>query len=156
VPAGTGSQVSGPARPYQGREAGVVTRAVAGVVDGIVVALVLLLLYGGLAGFLFVLNPRSFTFPDTDLIFGLLFFLGTAVVYLGLSWWLNGRSYGDAVMGLRVVSGRGGRLSLWGSLLRAWLCCVFPVGLLWAVVSRRNRSVQDVLLRTRVVYDWSR
>jgi uncharacterized RDD family membrane protein YckC len=126
------------------------------VVDGVVVALVLLLLYGGVAGFLFVLSPRSFTFPDSSLIFSVVFFLGTAVVYLGLSWWLNGRSYGDAVMGLRVTSGRGERLGLWTSLLRALLCCAFPVGLFWAAVSARNRSVQDVLLRTTVIYDWSR
>jgi hypothetical protein len=32
----------------------------------------------------------------------------------------------------------------------------FPVGLFWIVVSRDNRSVQDLLLRSAVVYDWSR
>jgi uncharacterized RDD family membrane protein YckC len=128
----------------------------AGAVDGLVVALVLLLMYGGLAGLLFVLDPRGFAFPDTDLIFGVLVFLGTATVYLTLSWWLNGRTYGDAVLGLRVVGARGGPLPLVTALVRAFLCCMFPVGLLWAVVSPRQRSVQDVICRTTVVYDWSR
>ena len=37
----------------------------------------------------------------------------------------------------------------------AILCVVFPIGLLWCVVSEENRSVQDLLLRTSVIYDWS-
>jgi hypothetical protein len=36
---------------------------------------------------------------------------------------------------------------------RAFFCTVFPLGLLWVLVSQRNHSVQDVLLRTAVVYD---
>jgi hypothetical protein len=35
------------------------------------------------------------------------------------------------------------------------LCVLFPILLFWVVLSRENRSVQDVLLRTSVVYDWS-
>jgi hypothetical protein len=35
------------------------------------------------------------------------------------------------------------------------LCVVFPIGLLWVAVSQDNRSAQDILLRTTVVYDWS-
>jgi hypothetical protein len=31
---------------------------------------------------------------------------------------------------------------------------VFPIGLLWTAVSRENRSLADLLLRTSVVYDW--
>jgi hypothetical protein len=33
------------------------------------------------------------------------------------------------------------------------LCTLFPIGLVWVLVSGENRSVQDVLLRTSVVYD---
>ena len=43
-----------------------------------------------------------------------------------------------------------------GALLRAVLCVLFPIGLFWIVLSSENRSVQDVLLRSSVVYDWSR
>jgi uncharacterized RDD family membrane protein YckC len=57
-------------------------------------------------------------------------------------------------MGLRVVGREGENLRLVGALLRALCCSVFPVGLLWAAVNQENRSVQDVLLRTSVVYDW--
>ena len=40
------------------------------------------------------------------------------------------------------------------ALARAMFCAVFPLGLLWTAVSRENRSVADLLLRTSVVYDW--
>jgi hypothetical protein len=33
------------------------------------------------------------------------------------------------------------------------LCTLFPIGLLWVLVSRGNRSVQDLMLRTSVVYE---
>jgi hypothetical protein len=33
---------------------------------------------------------------------------------------------------------------------------VFPAGLLWCAVNARNRSLQDIVMRTSVVYDWSR
>jgi hypothetical protein len=35
------------------------------------------------------------------------------------------------------------------------LCVMFPLGLLWAVFSRRRRSLQDILVRSAVVYDWA-
>jgi hypothetical protein len=30
----------------------------------------------------------------------------------------------------------------------------FPIGILWVAMSHENRSVQDVVLRTSVIYDW--
>ena len=39
---------------------------------------------------------------------------------------------------------------------RAVAYVVFPVGLLWTAVSPTRRSVQDVLVRSVVVYDWRR
>jgi hypothetical protein len=39
--------------------------------------------------------------------------------------------------------------------VRAVLCVGFPIGLFWAVVSVTGRSLQDTVLRTRVVYDWA-
>lgn len=142
------------ARPYQGRRAGPVTRASAAVIDGIVVIGTLLIGYVGYAGLLFVFSPRDFSFPDVDLVSGTVTAHVIMVVYLSLSWWVSGRSYGSLVMGLRVVSHRGVRMTLLGALVRAAFCVIFPVGLLWVAVSRENRSVQDLVLRTSVVYDW--
>lgn len=142
------------ARPYQGQRAGVVTRLVAAVIDGVVVCLTLVVGYAAVAGFRFLLDPRGFEFPDSGLIFSLVAGFVVLVVYLSLSWWMGGRTYGSLVMGLRVVSHRGTPPRLSGALLRAVFCALFPIGLLWVAASRENRSVQDLLLRTSVVYDW--
>jgi uncharacterized RDD family membrane protein YckC len=75
-------------------------------------------------------------------------------VYLTLSWVTTGRTYGDHLLGLRVVNARNQRLRLAGAALRAAFCMFFPIGLLYAAVSRTNRSLQDIVLRTSVIYDW--
>jgi uncharacterized RDD family membrane protein YckC len=57
-------------------------------------------------------------------------------------------------MGVRVVSRKGERIGWGGAAVRSAFCAVFPFGLLWVIVSGANRSVQDVVLRTSVIYDW--
>ena len=75
-------------------------------------------------------------------------------LYLAVSWMGNGRTYGDHVMGLRVVNRQGRRLHPLAALARAALYVIFPIGLLWVLVSGQNRSLQDLVLRTSVIYDW--
>jgi uncharacterized RDD family membrane protein YckC len=142
------------ARPYQGHRAGLVTRLVAATIDALVVGAVLLLGYAGFAALLFLIDPRTFSFPEAGLFFSLTAALSVLVVYLTVSWWITGRTYGCHLMGLRVVGHNGGNLRLLGALVRAWFCALFPIGLLWAAVNRENRSVQDIVLRTSVLYDW--
>jgi len=142
------------ARPYQGQRAGLVTRAVAAAIDWLLVVLALLLGYVGIAIVLFLVDPRSFTFPDLKLVWSLTTAFVVLVLYLTVAWWMTGRSYGCHVMGLRVVGLRGRKPRFVGALLRAAFCAVFPIGLLWVAVSHENRSVQDVVLRTSVIYDW--
>lgn len=142
------------ARPYQGQRAGLVTRFVAAVIDGVVVGLVLLVGYAGLVAFMFMLDPRNFTFPDFKLVLSLASAFLVLVVYFTVSWRISGRTYGCLVMGLRVVGFRGRNMSLMAALVRALFCVFFPIGLLWVAASPDNRSVQDVLLRTSVIYDW--
>ena len=142
------------ARPYQEKRAGLVSRGIAAVIDAVIVALLLCLGYVGLVGLRFLISPRDFSFPDTRLILSLAAAATVCVTYLTVCWWLGGRTYGDLVMGLRVVNFRNEGMRLAGAFSRALLCTLFPIGLLWAAVSRENRSVQDLVLRTSVIYDW--
>jgi uncharacterized RDD family membrane protein YckC len=64
--------------------------------------------------------------------------------------------HGDYLLGIRVVDRRGRRTSFLLALLRAVLCVLFPIGILYVAVSSANRSLQDLVVRTHVVYDWSR
>jgi uncharacterized RDD family membrane protein YckC len=79
-----------------------------------------------------------------------------AVGYLTLGWSTSGRTVGALVMGLRVLNRSGDSMRPVSALLRALFCVAFPLGLLWILVSAGNRSLQDLVLRTSVVYDWHR
>jgi uncharacterized RDD family membrane protein YckC len=144
------------ARVLQGRRAGLITRVLANTVDFCVVAVIIAAGYAAVTAFRFLWNSRTFTFPAPG--FGVLLAAGGVVMtlYLTACWTAIGRTYGDHLLGLRVVDRRGRRLRPVLALLRAVLYVVFPIGLFWIVLSRDSRSLQDVLLRTSVVYDWSR
>jgi uncharacterized RDD family membrane protein YckC len=142
------------ARPVQGRRAGIASRLLTVGIDVLVVVVLMVAAYGVWAGVLFVLRGRSFTFPTVEL--GVAITTGTVifVIYCAIGWSSAGRTYGAQVLGLRVVDKRTARLRPMTSLLRAVLCVVFPVGLAWCAIDAKNRSVQDLLLGTSVVYDW--
>ncbi len=153
----TGPEISAipkEARAYQGQAAGVVSRVVANTIDALVVGAIVGVIYLGFVSVTFLLDPLNFAWPDGHLLASLTATLGMAVFYLFMCWWLLGRTYGDHVMGLRVVGRRGRRLGPLRSLMRAGFCVFFPIGLFWCVISPERRSVQDVVLWTRVVYDW--
>jgi uncharacterized RDD family membrane protein YckC len=139
---------------FQGRPAGIVSRVLACGIDVLVVVGLLVLAWGATAAFLFLLRPASFTMPSPS--WGLVVVAGglVSVVYLTVSWATSGRSYGDQVLGLRVTSTAAGRLGWIRSAARAAAYVAFPLGLVWVVLDPLNRSVQDLAVRSRVVYDW--
>ena len=140
-------------RALQGRRAGVVSRAFADLVDLFVVVIFALLLLVMIAAVraLFV-GELSFELPTLAARAPL--FLALLVAYLTYGWGLNGRTLGKLVLGLRVVGRAGEDISFARGLGRAVFYVVLPVGFLWAVLSSKNASVQDLALRTAVVYDW--
>jgi RDD family len=76
------------------------------------------------------------------------------VLYLWLSWWLLGRSYGKHVMGIRVAGRRGRKLGPVRALARAAFCVFFPIGFFWCAISPRRHSIQDIAVYSAVTYDW--
>jgi uncharacterized RDD family membrane protein YckC len=117
------------------------------------VLLVLALGYAGWAGFRFLLAPTSYRMlaPEFEWI---VVAVGIGLtLYWTATWAGPGRTHGDQFMGLRVVGRGGARLHLLHAGARAVLCVLFLPGLFWVLVSRRNLSVQDIVLRTTVVYD---
>jgi len=141
------------ARHLQGRRAGLVSRLVANLYDLGVVLLVLVATYVGWCAILLLWHRRRFTFPTPS--FAQAFLVGCLIqiLYFTITWATSGRTYGDRFMGLRVV-GPLGRVRAGVAFVRAVFCCLVPIGLLWAGVSRQNRSVQDLVLRTSVLYEW--
>ena len=143
------------ARRFQGQRAGIVTRTAANVVDFSVVVGVVAFGYASWCAVAFLINPTRFAFPTPSFL-ALLVCSGIVLfTYFTVSWGTTGRTYGNHLLGLRVVNFRGERLRWAGAVVRAGFCVVLPIGLYWAIVSPTNRSVQDTVLRTSVIYDWS-
>lgn len=152
---GSVSPVPKEARPYQGECAGVVTRMVASIIDALVVVVVLVAGVVGVNGLSYMLDPRGFEFTSAAPLTSLTAALVVTVGYLAVAWATSGRSYGGHVMGLRVVDRSDHRLlGPARALLRAVLCALFPIGILWCV-GPAHRSVQDIATGSSVVYDWA-
>ncbi len=142
------------ARAFQGQRAGIVTRVVAAAIDAALVALVLLGAYLGLTGMLFLLDPRHFSFPDAQLFRSLVVAAIVLGLYLTVAWAVSGRTYGNVLMGLRVIGVHGDDVGWVRCALRAGFYVVFPIGLFWVVLDPRQRSIQDRVVSTAVIYDW--
>jgi uncharacterized RDD family membrane protein YckC len=135
------------------RPAGTVTRLLAAALDMLVVLLLLGAGFVGVAALGFLVSPLSFRWPTPSPSLSGLVGLLLAVGYLTVGWAISGRTCGAAVLGLRVLSNGRVRLGWARAFLRALLYVIFPVGLLWSAVSRERRSMQDVVVRSIVVYD---
>ena len=142
------------ARGFQGLRAGVVSRSLAGGIDYLVVIGATLGTYVGVVVLLFLLDPRDFYAPTWK--FGEFLILGFVYMVLSLTatFATSGRTLGGRVMGLRVVGRKGSKMRWIPAALRSGFCTAFPVGLFWCAVSRQNRSVQDIVLRTSVIHEW--
>jgi uncharacterized RDD family membrane protein YckC len=142
------------ARSFQGHRAGVVSRTIAATIDLAVVVAILVSFYVAWAAVKFLHNPHNFSLPAPSYAAILLVGFWVSVLYLTVVWTATGRSYGNHLMGLRVLNFQGRKPFVPGAFLRALFCVFFPIGLFWVAISRANRSVQDVVLRTSVIYDW--
>ena len=144
-----------PARDVQGDPAGIVSRVFAAIVDLVVVAVLLGSIVGLLVLMRYLFGSQEALPSSVDSRLSGIGGTALLIAYLGTSWSLNGRTVGQHVFGLRIVdrAGRGVRPAR--AFVRALLCCVFPIGLAWCVLSRDRRSVQDLVAGTAVVYDWS-
>jgi uncharacterized RDD family membrane protein YckC len=127
----------------------------AAIVDVLVVAALEVALYLGVAAFVFAIHPGRFHWPSWlgwSLPFG---WIVMVVPYLTFCWATTGRTVGNSLLGLRVVNHAGRRMGVPLAAARALACAIFPIFLLWVAISSSNRSIQDVVFRTSVVYDWS-
>jgi uncharacterized RDD family membrane protein YckC len=142
------------AESFQGKRAGVVSRLAASMIDASVLLVVLTGCYLAIAAVKFLWSPRHFHFPAPPPTVLVIVAEVAVAAYLCACWMITGRTYGDRVLALRVVNRHGLPLTLIVAAVRAVLCVLVPIGLLWSVVDRQNRSLQDLVLRTSVIYDW--
>lgn len=148
------------ARAIQGERAGFVSRLIAAGLDVTLVFLAVMATNAAIWMASFLFDPVSSTpaFGSGDRVpdIGWLIIYGYVLnwLYWTVCWATSGRTLGNIVMGLRVVNFRGNRMTWGGAAIRSLFCTTFPIGLFWSIISGANRSVQDVVMRTSVIYDW--
>lgn len=150
------STVPADVRVAQGATAGLVSRVVADAIDVVVVVAGILVGYLGVGASLFLLRPRLFRWPAPSTVDLAAWATAAFVVYLVVGWGIIGRTIGKQVMGLRIVGTDRPELTVRRATVRAVLCVIFPFGLLWCVFDAEGRSLQDLVVKTTVIYDWHR
>ena len=153
-----------PEESLLGHYAGFVSRLLALIIDVGLIVIVLALGSSLLTTAVDVLGLQEWfdSFVSSTGFFTGLFAIvnGLVVVigYLVLFWMLTGQTLGMMLMGLRVVSRTGGRVTLWRAILRIvgyfLLPGIFFIGFIWILADDKREAWHDKLARTYVVYAW--
>ncbi len=141
-------------KEFQAHRAGFASRLIAAVIDLCILALFGFLVLGFVALIRFLLSSRPFEIPHIPGWANSIWAVGVYTIYFTYEWATTGRTLGNQLAGLRVVTPTGRLLPAWRAVVRSLLYLVFPAGLLWVLVSVRNASVQDHLVGSAVIYDW--
>jgi uncharacterized RDD family membrane protein YckC len=83
----------------------------------------------------------------------------TFLLYCAATWRVLGRTFGQALFGLRVVRTDGGVLKTPACVLRAacfLLSAIMLVGFIWIIFDSRRQGFHDKIARSVVIYDWPR
>jgi len=155
----------------QGQYAGFVSRAIAFVVDLVIISIVIFLVtavielildFFGLGG----LTVEVGQVQDlTDLVVDLAITLAAVGVnfcfmvgYTLFFWVLVGQTPGKALLGIRLVRFDGQRMTLKRSLVRflAYWVSALPLGLgfLWVLIDNKRQGWHDKIVNTCVIYAW--
>jgi uncharacterized RDD family membrane protein YckC len=131
--------------------AGVVSRAVAYVVDALIISIVSAGTATGMSLIASILGSDAHELAKTLMTVYLAVLPAVFALYCAVFWGLTGRTPGMALAGVRVVTMSRGRVRWIAALARGFLLAYFPLGALWMLVDRRHRAIHDLIARTLVV-----
>jgi uncharacterized RDD family membrane protein YckC len=142
---------------WQGHYAGSVSRFLAFVLDAVVSAGLFALGLAATSLVVQVVTGHSVSWSRTNIVVAIIF-VAWEFFYFGYSWAASGRSFGMAVLGIRVVRADGRALEPRQGVVRA---LVFPLsflfcglGFLGILVQREHRALHDLIAGTAVIYAW--
>ena len=141
----------------QGNYAGSVSRFLAFVIDAAVSAGLFAL---GLAATSFatqVVTGHSVSWNRSNIVVAVIL-AAWEFFYFGYSWAASGRTFGMAVLGVRVVRADGAVADPWRGAVRALAFPLsflfFGLGFLGILFQREHRALHDLIAGTAVVYAW--
>ncbi|HBW21601.1 MAG TPA: RDD family protein [Actinobacteria bacterium] len=141
----------------QGHYAGSVSRLLAFLID-VVVSFSLAALGLAVTSLVAqVVTGHSISWDRTDIAVAIIF-AAWEFFYFGYSWAASGRTFGMAVLGVRVVCADGNGLDPWRGVVRALAFPLsflfFGLGFLGILVQREHRALHDLIAGTAVTYAW--
>ncbi len=139
----------------QGRRAGIVSRGVALTIDFGVVLIGYPLIMWGIGIVQGLVHFEQPSYPDLPNGLTVAIYAAWSWGYFALSWWATGRTIGQALLGLRVVSRGRRRIGPIRSAIRTWVmfATMFVIGPLWLLFSKSRLAIHDRAANSQVVHD---
>jgi uncharacterized RDD family membrane protein YckC len=142
---------------YQAHYAGSVSRFAAYAIDLTVVTGLFSLALAAISYGVHIVTGNQVNWNRSNIVVAILYFAWFGV-YLAYSWAVSGRTFGMAVLGIRVVSADGTTLPPSRAVVRT---LAFPLsflllglGFLGILVGREHRALHDVIAGSAVIYAW--
>jgi len=145
-----------------GHYAGFASRAIALVIDYLIILLLLYIIVWFINSIPGLFNIQSINLRWLNslviLISTTIFTIAFIYGYFSIFWYLTGQTLGNAFMGIRVVRTNGRRIGFLRSLVRliGYILAFIPLGLgfLWVLGDDRRQGWHDKLSGTYVIYAW--
>jgi uncharacterized RDD family membrane protein YckC len=142
---------------YQGHYAGSVSRFAAYAIDLAVSSGVFSLALAAISYGALVVTGHSVSWNRSTPVVAVIF-VAWQFLYFGYSWAVSGRTFGMAVLGIRVVGAAGTVLEPRRGVVRALVFplsfLLFGLGFLGILVQREHRALHDLIAGTAVIYAW--
>ena len=141
----------------QGNYAGAVTRFAAYSIDLVVSTAVFALALAAISWGVRVVTGHDVSWNRSNIVVAVIFVLWQ-FLYFGYSWAVSGRTFGMAVLGIRVVRDDGTILPPKQAIVRALVFplsfLLFGLGFLGILVQHEHRALHDLIAGSAVVYSW--
>jgi uncharacterized RDD family membrane protein YckC len=141
----------------QGRYAGFASRFSAYAVDVCASTLVFTLTLAAISFAVSVVTGKSPNWTRDDTWVGIAF-VAWLFVYRAYSWAASGKTFGMALLGIRVVRPDGGDAGARRAVVRTLALplsfLIFGLGFVGILLGRQRRALHDVIAGTAVVYSW--
>ena len=141
----------------QGQYAGAVSRFLAYAIDLFASSAVFALALAAISYAVHVIVGRQVSWNRQNIVVAIIF-VAWEFFYFGYSWAASGRTFGMAVLGVRVVRADGWPIEPWRGAVRALVFplsfLLFGLGFLGILVQRERRALHDLIAGTAVVYAW--
>ena len=142
---------------FQGCYAGIASRFAGYVVDAGTSTAVFMLALAALSFAISVVTGKSINWSRNDTWIGITY-LAWLFIYFAYSWAASGKTFGMAVLGVRVTRSDGADAGARRAVIRtlavplSFLLC--GLGFLGIILGRDRRALHDVIAGTVVIYSW--